>query len=55
MKLLNLDECSQIACTGDFNFFFSYQLQPDGGNPPFKSKSVSKFYEINETLDLCDV
>ena len=55
MKLLNLDECSQIACTGNLNFFFSYQLQPDGGNPPFKSKSVSKFYEINETLDLCDI
>ena len=26
-----------------------------GGTLNFKSKSVSKFYEISETLDLCDI
>ena len=28
---------------------------PEILNPSFKSKSVCKFYEINEILDLCDI
>ena len=55
ITLLHLDERSQIVSVGDFNLFFNYQLEADGGNPSFKSKSVCKFYEISETLDLCDI
>ena len=55
IKLLNLDERSRIVCTGHFNLFFNSQLETDGRNPSFKSKSVSKFHEISENLDLCDI
>ena len=55
IELLNLDKRSQIVCARDFNFFFNFQLEATRGNPSFKSKSVSKFYEISETLGLCDI
>ena len=55
IKLLNLEKRSQIVSAGDFNLFLSSQLEADGGNPSFKSKYVSKLYEISKTLDLCDI
>ena len=52
IKLLNLDDRSQIACVGYFNLFFNLHLEAYGGNPRFKSKSVVKFHDISKTLDL---
>ena len=55
IKLLNLDERSQIVCTGEFNFFLNSQTEVDRENPSPKIKSVREFYEISETLDLCNI
>ena len=55
MKLLNLDERPQFVCAWDFNLFFNSQLETVGGNPSFKGKSVSKFYELNKTLGFWDI
>ena len=55
IKLLNLNKRSQIVCAGEFNFFLNSELEVDGENPSLKIKSVREFYEISETLDLCDI
>ena len=36
----------------DFNLFLNTSLKIQGGNSIFKKKSLAKFIETNETLDL---
>ena len=44
-----------IVLAGDFNFFFDTSLDSNGGKPTLKKKSISKFIELKEKLDLCDI
>ena len=45
----------QIVLAGDFNFFFDTSLESYGGKPTLKKKSISKFIELKEKFDLCDI
>ena len=44
-----------VVLAGDFNFFFDTSLNSYGGKPTLKKKSISKFIELKEKLDLCDI
>ena len=40
---------------GDFNFYFNEKLETSGRSPLLKKHSISKFLEIKESLNLCDL
>ena len=42
-----------IVLAGDFNFFCDTSLDSYGGKPTLKKKSVDKFIELKEKIDLC--
>ena len=42
-----------VILGGDFNLFLNTSLKTQGGNSIFKKKSLAKFIETKETLDLC--
>ena len=37
IKLLNLEERSQVVCAGDLNLFFNSQLEANGETPVLKA------------------
>ena len=41
-----------VILGGDFNLFLNTSLKTQGGNSFFKKKSLAKFIETKETLDL---
>ena len=44
-----------IDLAGDFNFFFDTSLDSYGGKPTLKKKSIAKYIELKEKVDLCDI
>ena len=44
-----------IVFEGNFNLMFDCKLDPSGGNPILKKKSLAKLIEIKETLYLCEI
>ena len=40
---------------GDFNLLFDSKLDPQGGNPTIKKKSLAKLIELKESYDLSDI
>ena len=44
-----------IVLAGNFNFFFDTSLDSYGGKSTLKRKSVAKFTELKQRLDLCDI
>ena len=53
-KVENISD-KDIIFAGDFNVFFNQKLDAAGGNPLVKKLSISKFLEIKERLNLCDI
>ena len=53
-QIQNIGEKS-IILGGDFNFYFNEKLETSGGSPLLKKHSISKFLEIKESLNLCDL
>ena len=45
----------KIIIGGDLNLVFDCNLEACGGNPVLKKKSLTKFIEIKESLNLCDI
>ena len=45
----------KIILGGDLNLVFDCNLEACGGNPVLKKKSVIKFIEIKESLNLCGI
>ena len=45
----------KIILGGDLNLVFDCNVKVCGGNPVLKKKSLSKFIEIKESLNLCDI
>ena len=45
----------KIILGGDLNLVFDCNLEACGGNPVLKKKSLTKFIEIKESLNLCDI
>ena len=43
----------KVILGGDLNLIFDCSLETCGGNPVFKKKSLTKFIEIKESLNLC--
>ena len=39
---------------GDFNFHFDSNLEPKGGKPILKKKSLTKLRKIIKNFDICD-
>ena len=57
-KLLeDIDKISdkKIILGGGLNLVFDCNLEVCGGNPVLKRKSLTKFIEIKESLNLCDI
>ena len=48
-------ENQNIIFGGDFNFFFDSTIEASGGNPTLKKKTLTKFIEIKEKFNLCDI
>ena len=44
-----------MVLAGDFNFLFDTSLDSYGGKPTLKKKSITKFIELKEKFDLCDI
>ena len=44
-----------VILGGDFNLFLNNSLKTQGGNSIFRKKSLVKFIETKETLDLRDI
>ena len=44
-----------IVLAGDFNFFFDTSLDSYGDKQTLKKKSIAKFIELKERLDLFDI
>ena len=44
-----------IVWGGDFNLFFDFFLDADGGNPQLKMNSLTKLLSIMSERDLCDL
>ena len=55
MKNINFSEEDRIVLAGDLNAFFNRKLEPKGGKPWLKQKSVAKILELKEEYDLCDI
>ena len=53
-QIQNIGEKS-IILGGDFNFYCNEKLETSGGSPLLKKQSISKFLEIKESLNLCDL
>ena len=55
--LKDIDNISdkKIILGGDLNLVFDCNLEACGGNPVLKKKSLTKFIEIKESLNLCDI
>ena len=45
----------KIILDGDLNLIFDCNLEACGGNPVLQKKSLTKFIEIKEILNLCDI
>ena len=45
----------KIILGGDFNLLFDCNLEACGCNPVLKKKSLTKFIEIKESLNLCNI
>ena len=52
--MLNIDNQSYF-CADNCILFFGFQIGANSGNPNFEIKSVGKFFEIREALDLCNI
>ena len=50
MKTIDVKENISLLLAGDFNVFFSTNLDCCGGSPSFKQKSVANLIEIIEIL-----
>ena len=46
MKIIDVNEDTNLLLAGDFNVFFNSNLKCYGGNLSFKQKSVTKLIEI---------
>ena len=46
---------NHIVLAGDFNFFFDTSLDSYGDKQTLKKKSIAKFIELKERLDLFDI
>ena len=46
---------THIVLAGDFNFFFDTSLDSYGDKQTLKKKSIAKFIELKERLDLFDI
>ena len=55
MKNINFSEEKRIVLAGDLNAVFNRKLEPKGGKPSLKQKSVAKILELKEEYDLCDI
>ena len=44
-----------IILGGDLNFFFDTTLEASGGNPTIKKNTLTKFIELKENFNLCDI
>ena len=55
--LVDIDNISdkKIILGGGLNLVFDCNLEVCGGNPVLKRKSLTKFIEIKESLNLCDI
>ena len=55
--LQDIDNISdkKIILDGDLNLVFDCNLEACGGKPVLKKKSLTKFIEIKESLNLCDI
>ena len=55
LKSIDINENTNLLLAGEFNVFFTTNLECCGGNPSFKQKSVAKPIETIETFNLCDI
>ena len=55
LNFFNINQNKRITFAGDFNIFFSSKLEARGGKAIPKRKSIIKFVDIKETLDICDI
>ena len=44
-----------IVLAGDFNFFYDTSLDSYGDKPTLKNNFITKFIELKERFDLCDI
>ena len=55
LESLNITDDKKVIIGGDFNFIFDISFDALGGNPKLKKGSITKFIEIKEKFDLCDI
>ena len=55
LKSIDIYENTNLLLAGEFNVFFTTNLECCGGNPSFKQKSFAKPIETIETFNLCDI
>ena len=55
LNFFDINQNKRITFAGDFNIFFSSKLEARGGKAIPKRKSIIKFVDIKETLDICDI
>ena len=55
LESLNNISDKKVIIGGDFNFIFDTSFDALGGNPILKKSSITKFLEIKEKFDLCDI
>ena len=52
---LQISENTTFIWGGEFNLFFDVDLDPDGGSPKLKVKSLSKLLSMMSENDLCEI
>ena len=55
LKTFDINPSKQLIMAGDFNLFFNSNLDAAGENSTLKRKSLTKFIELKEAYDLCDI
>ena len=55
LNFFGINQNKRITFAGDFNILFSSKLEARGGKAIPKRKSIIKFVDIKETLDICDI
>ena len=55
MKKLNITQEKQNVLAGDFNLFFSSNLEAKRSKPILQEKPVVRVVELKEKYDLCDI
>ena len=55
LQKIELEKDTQLIWDGDFNCFFDYKLDADGGNPKLKVQSIAKLVSMMSENDLCDI